>query len=122
LSDKSKVVWKTGLRFLRTLTSETKARRQIMIVIRRYVGRYERTYRFVICRNPLRQAATGEKRGDALKRYSKDLDKVLGQTAAKPVDEVERRSTKFLKDTPVRHIESSLFLNGHRIGAGADID
>jgi hypothetical protein len=94
LSDKSKVVWKTGLRFLRTLTSETKARRQIMIVIRRYVGRYERTYRFVICRNPLRQAATGEKRGDALKRYSKDLDKVLGQTAAKPVDEVEKALNK----------------------------
>ena len=94
LTNQDTPVWKTGLRALRALTGETKARRQIMTVVRRYVGRYERTYRFVICRNPLRQAAAKEKRAEALKRYGQELDKALGQAAEQPVDEVEKALQK----------------------------
>jgi len=82
--------WKAVHRALQALTKESKARRQIMTVIRRYVGRYEHTYRYVICRNPLRQAASSGKRNEELKRYSLELTKALEQSAGKPLDDVEK--------------------------------
>ncbi len=84
--------WKQCRQVLRSISTEVTASicQKVVQVVKGYVGRYERAYRFIICLNPQRQRAARDKRKKELKIYCQALDKVVSNAPDKPVEVVEQ--------------------------------
>ena len=77
LKNKDEIKYKSYKEILEKVVSETKLRRRIFRLIKKYQGQYENSLRTVICLNDERKALTKKKRGAAIGTLSEALDKLF---------------------------------------------
>jgi len=77
LKDKDELKYKSYKEILEKVVSETKLRRKIFRLIKKYQGQYEKSLRTVICLNDERKALTKKKRDSTIGALSEALDKLF---------------------------------------------
>jgi transposase len=77
LKNKDEIKYKSYKEILEKVVSETKLRRKIFTLIKKYQGQYENSLRTVICLNDERKALTKKKRDTTIGALSEALDKLF---------------------------------------------
>jgi transposase len=92
LKDKDELKYKSYKEILEKVVSETKLRRKIFRLIKKYQGQYEKSLRTVICLNDERKALTKKKRDSTIGALSEALDKLFASdNNGKEMAETEKR-------------------------------
>ncbi len=84
--------WTECRQTVRTISPEVTSSicQKVVTVVKRYVGCYERTNRFIICLNPQRQRVSQEKRSKELAEYGQKLDKIVALPPDQTTDALEQ--------------------------------
>ena len=92
LKNKDEIKYKSYKEILEKVVSETKLRRKIFRLIKKYQGQYENSLRTVICLNDERKALTKKKRDSTIGALSEALDKLFASdNNGKEMAETEKR-------------------------------
>ncbi|MQY61886.1 IS1634 family transposase, partial [archaeon] len=92
LKDKDELKYKSYKEILEKVVSETKLRRKIFRLIKKYQGQYEKSLRTVICLNHERKALIKKKRDSTIGALSEALDKLFASdNNGKEMAETEKR-------------------------------
>jgi len=92
LKNNDEIKYKSYKEILEKVVSETKLRRKIFRLIKKYQGQYEKSLRTVICLNDERKALTKKKRDSTIGALSEALDKLFASdNNGKEMAETEKR-------------------------------
>jgi transposase len=124
LKNKDEIKYKSYKEILEKVVSETKLRRRIFSLIKKYQGQYENSLRTVICLNDERKALTKKKRDATIAALSEALDKLfatdnnggkMAETEKKLVGIFEGHKARFRKFFKIERDKETQKASGYNV-------